>query len=381
MNSKYIEYLNHLALSIDFISNDTLRSLGGTVGSFFEHNLSPTFYEFNIDGYDLNTKAGLVAGLKPIWTNSQRFDFATPRDENGNYSGFVMYCYEKNKPLWITTTDGSPLKHDDRGQYYDHWSGAHQDPDFASFWPYADAPIRTSICMPIRAGSPSYPRLGGFVCLEFSETIPFTSQLKWPLQLLADAAGTIFQTWRYTSVRENKTGLAIKKIGDLARQQPFLTPHKPRVFLAYSSRGEDDIVGVIRSVFQNYQEFELVSWKDISDSGDINIQVLEAISKASFGICYFSERSDGSKGFTDNLNVVFEAGMFQALVNEPTSAPDSWIPVREEASPRPPFDFAAERTIYISRDGNRLNREQLRDDLKRRIEGWQKTLSTESLFR
>ena len=57
--------------------------------------------------------------------------------------------------------------------------------------------------------------------------------------------------------------------------------------------------------------------------------------------------------YDDNANVVFEAGMLHArtLVSSDTEGgePAGWIPVREKASPDPPFDFAAERILVVPR--------------------------------
>jgi hypothetical protein len=373
MISRYIEHLHHLALSIDFIDAGTLNKLHETMKSFFGRNLGPAFYEFNIDGF---VSAEGEPGLKPIWTNSKSYDFATVRRQNGQYTGFVMYCYCKNKNLWITSKDGKPLSKDNRESYQDHWSKAHEDKELPAFWEYAETQIRTSICLPMRAGKPPYPQLGGFICLEFTDLLPYTGQLDRPLKEMAVAVGLLFQTWRYTEARALNTDGAVRRIEELARLPPFLRPHRPKVFFAYPLLGGDDVIGVIRNVLRSYPEFELVTWKDMSDSGNIHKQMLQQIAEARFGICYFSERSPNvGAGFTDSLNVVFEAGMFQALANDPTAEPEAWIPVREEESPRTPFDFAAERTVRVTRDNGVLNEEELRNALDRRLRRWREELS------
>ena len=82
-------------------------------------------------------------------------------------------------------------------------------------------------------------------------------------------------------------------------------------------------------------------------------QIIETITKSRFGVCYFSEPapdgdSDNHK-FIDNVNVIFEAGMFQSLTNSPNVVPVGWIPIREKESPPPPFDFGKERIVEIPR--------------------------------
>jgi len=76
--------------------------------------------------------------------------------------------------------------------------------------------------------------------------------------------------------------------------------------------------------------------------------------------------------YIDNANVVFEAGMLHArtIADDPSSGrePTGWIPMREEDSPRAPFDFAAERILIVPRfrDGA-LNEDRLREMLRARI--------------
>jgi hypothetical protein len=55
--------------------------------------------------------------------------------------------------------------------------------------------------------------------------------------------------------------------------------------------------------------------------------------------------------YRDNPNVLFEAGMLQALTNAPSAEPVGWIPVREDVrfSGPPPFDVAGERLVVVPR--------------------------------
>jgi hypothetical protein len=78
---------------------------------------------------------------------------------------------------------------------------------------------------------------------------------------------------------------------------------------------------------------------------------------------------DTKHKFRDNPNVVFEAGMLQALTNSPNVEPTGWIPVREKSSPDAPFDFAAERILTVDRlrDG-KLNEDSFQERLKGRID-------------
>jgi hypothetical protein len=106
---------------------------------------------------------------------------------------------------------------------------------------------------------------------------------------------------------------------------------------------------------------------------NINTQIGREILESRFGICYLSEPDGTASGrFRDNPNVVFEAGMLHARTTAVSDAegnePAGWIPIREVASPDPPFDFASERILYVPRSQRgELNETRLRETLAARI--------------
>ncbi|NEP15999.1 MAG: hypothetical protein F6J97_03740, partial [Leptolyngbya sp. SIO4C1] len=71
----------------------------------------------------------------------------------------------------------------------------------------------------------------------------------------------------------------------------------------------------------------------------------------------------------DNANVLFEAGMFHALMNDASAVPAAWIPVREKPPPPIPFDFATLRILEVERlqDGT-FNHDTFKNELETRLE-------------
>lgn len=112
-------------------------------------------------------------------------------------------------------------------------------------------------------------------------------------------------------------------------------------------------------------------WQESSASGNINLEILKQIKESRFGLCYFSEPAADPKSpfeYQDNVNVVFEAGMFQSRTDpiEPRRS-TGWIPVREQEplSPPPPFDFAQQRMVIIERsDSGQPDLEKLQSNLR-----------------
>jgi hypothetical protein len=65
-----------------------------------------------------------------------------------------------------------------------------------------------------------------------------------------------------------------------------------------------------------------------------------------------SEYTGGDRyKYTDNRNVLFEAGMMHALAKS-GEVMKGWIPIREKDSPPSPFDFNSETIVEVPRDTN-----------------------------
>ncbi len=145
------------------------------------------------------------------------------------------------------------------------------------------------------------------------------------------------------------------------------------MFIATSGRADIKVFGEIKTVLDKFSDrIKLVYWEEISESGNVTQQILDEISRSKFGLCYFSEPAtapeDKKHKFQDNPNVVFEAGMLQALTNSPNAPPTGWIPVREKSSPDVPFDFATERILTVERFQNdELNVPSFQDKLEVRV--------------
>ena len=110
----------------------------------------------------------------------------------------------------------------------------------------------------------------------------------------------------------------------------------------------------------------VVYWEDVTEAGNITHQVIRDINNSDFGICYFSQPN--SKGeFEDNANVLFEAGMMQALAHSPNAQLEAWIPIREKESESIPFDIASERILLVDRKKGKLDKTCFRNALKERV--------------
>ena len=161
-------------------------------------------------------------------------------------------------------------------------------------------------------------------------------------------------------------------------EEPHLKALSPlrrrQVFLSTSGRADEQVVEIIQRVLGEFEEvFDLRYWKDETLGGDIKQQVRDELMRSEFGVCYLSEPVEDESAtpqFADNPNVIFEAGMLQALhetQRDPTVV-SRWIPVREmEPFSAPlPFNFATDRVVGVCRDSESgaLSEEEFAEGLR-----------------
>lgn len=359
MKRSFIDDLEQFAYSVDIVPEGAYQRLGTLLKRYFAEFLRTDFYEVLVTGHRTREHNPV---LTTLWSNRKPYTMYILHGDA--YTGQAAYAFDKEKALWITNKARSSLT--SSSDYIDSWSGV---TDLPSYWDPEHIMAATSIIIPL--ASPAV----GFMTLEFTRHLESTDIARSELSRLANALRIIMALYEGYKLQTANTDNAINALNDrLTREQssPFV---RPQVFLAFSARADNGVVGYIKEVIKKWaHKLDVVSWDQMSQSGNINHQVLEAVSNATYGICYFSEPEGSGSAqpeYRDNPNAVFEAGMLQSLANSPDAKPTAWIPIREKNSPPAPFDFASERTIVIERDQyNEVNKQQLCYKLDNQIKEW-----------
>jgi hypothetical protein len=269
--------------------------------------------------------------------------------------------------MWIVSPEKDPL--DQAEQHHDLWSNT---PNLSRYRPSSSQPIRTVVILPL-----SLQRSYGVYCFESSRYIEITDAAKVELGRLADALAMLYRLWEVNKLQVAGTDHAIGDLRELLQQAKFPRLAKPHFFVAFSHKADETVKLIIRDALNEFAaQLEYTDWTQMDASGNINAQIGKEILESRFGICYLSEPDDdssaGAHQYRDNPNVVFEAGMLHArttaVADTDGGEPAGWIPVREQESPPPPFDFASERILQVprSRTGD-LNESRLREMLQGRI--------------
>jgi hypothetical protein len=350
------DYLRHFARSVDIVDEHTLDEVRDLVHAYVRNELEAAYFSLASE----QTVDGRV-GLRTIWSTTNEDYSTTIRTMEGSYSSQISVAFGERKPLWIVNPDQKPLRNST--EYVDQWSGV---TDLPRYQPSIDRDMRTSIILPLIHWS----RVLGVINLESTSFLEITQVAKDELLLLADAVAILSELRQTNRAQVTGTRAALSDLKTVLSTTRFPRITKPQVFVAFSSRADDEVVGAIQQVLSEFSDrLRIVLWNKIEESGSITLRLIEEIARSTFGICYFSEPVENSAGqFEDNRNVLFESGMLHSLTNSPVGTPTGWIPIREKQSPSIPFDFASERILIVqrNRDGE-LMEERFRASLRGKV--------------
>ena len=355
------EQLRQLALSMDVIDDHLLDEFTGLM----EHYLAMTLDIQNAKVMIADQVDGEVGLLRHSLKGLQSEIAIHLKLEDGSVYGQSALAFVKGKPLWIVSAEGEQnLQSCD--SYIDLWSGLKKIPRFKSMGGPEQA-AKTRIVVPIKIRTTN--RIFGLIVLESSNHLHITKAAQKELQILADTLSIAIRSHKITNAQQRRTDEAIASLENVLKK-PLPTLTKPNLFLAFGEQADKDVTALIVKILKTeYKErVNLINWQDMDQPGNINQQLIEAISACRYAVCYLSEK-DASDEFADNRNVIFEAGMFHGRREETSAVPTRWLPVREKDSPNPPFDFAQERILLVERNKNGdLKQKVFAKDFRDRVE-------------
>lgn len=356
MNGSFGSYLRRFAYAIDVVDDATLKRVGELIKQYVAKELQVQFFEVMQESV-----VGGREGLRTLWSSEPGREVSDPiAAASGEFTNQVTFSFAGNHPLWVVADGKGELQ--DAPSHLDLWTGA-------SGFPCTRRTARiaptTSIVVPLARGN----RRLGAMCLDSESYLEITELAKTELLVLAEAIAILYYDYEASRHQRESTEQALGELNKILNSTAFPQLTKPQIFFASSAKADPAVVGLIRDVLDEYADHARpIFWDDIRQSGPIDRQVADEILKCKLAICYLSEPDGNGDGcaYVDNRNVLFEAGMLQGLVERDEAA--GWIPVREQASPDPPFDFASHRIEVVprGRDGS-LNREGFQERLRSRI--------------
>lgn len=374
MADEWVSSFRHFSLSVDNVDSEAFEHTKELVADYLQNSLETCHYEILLDGTTMQDVDG------DEWP-ALSTEWATPRSKHITVaiqggaracSSLTACCYVKRKPLWINSENGGLLKDAESAAVplVDSWSRQGELPPYRD---YGESVARTSIVFPLEYG----PRVFGVLNLEFEDSLPITDNGRETVRTLGNSLARLFWLHQTFSTTTRDTLRAFEVLERLPTAG--ISPLKRRtVFLSSPEHADPAVMEAIHSVLGEFEDlFEVKFWKEESLSGDVKQQVRDAIISAEFGVCYLSQQIDADSSapsFVDNYNVVFEAGMLQAMheIRRGRAGSSRWVPIREVPpfTTPPPFNFATDRLVEVPREeGNgRLQASELAQRLRATIE-------------
>ena len=355
--------LNRLALAVSLISDATWTDIKKSLDAYFQETVGAHFFRLMVDGI----RIGEEPGLETIWASTEtKQKEADLIFQNSAYTGLRTYSYHKGRFLWVVADDKETLKRE-KANLVDLWGNEEDLPVYQS----SDDSAKTFIAAPLGFGGKYF----GVFVIEHREYKDFTPQAKQEIETFSHALARIVRVWQSTHEQYETLSTAFSEFKDYLKEarSPI---ERPKIFFAYPENADQKVLESVDQVLEEIAEtVEKVSWQDRPHPGNINADLVRQITTSDLGICYVSElvdtegNGDQELRFTDNQNVLFEAGMFHALSATTENPNRGWIPIREHedlAGP-PCFDIASERMIIVKRENGTLSQSEFQEQLQNMI--------------
>lgn len=351
--------LKSFALAVDNLSKQSFESIKDATIEYLRN-------AFDITNVELLTQTlhQQRPSLQPIW-NPQVNQFGSYflDDDHGEPNGVCAYAFKNEKRLWVVAGDDQTLTACPQEGLCELWHG---DEAVPGAFQGASREARTLIIFPLE----NLRRTVGVMYFEAKKRLLREKLVEEEIVRIAESLQTLYLISEESEIRAQHTIDAMETLRIHQQLQYFHIFEKPKLFVSYSSKADKAITGKILAGLQRYGNYvDIYNWADDRQAGNIPQRLRAKIDTCRAAICYFSEprSAEGSPGFADNPNVLFEAGMIEALIQRPEAAPVRWIPIRERDSDETPFNFQTDRIIYVERDGGSLNAPQFEDDLDRAV--------------
>lgn len=344
------QQLLQFAQSVDIVSESVLAETRKMITDYLKRSLDIQFWEI-LSPLKINKENG----LKTEWSEGAEWAHSL-RDEQGNYNGQISYAWEKQRDIiWIVANSrGENLSETKNYRDLLHLQDSNNIPHYVNL---TDHTIKTSIISML-----PHDKLNiGIINMESARYLKPSESLKKEIESIRNAIGLLMGLYKTYNIQSFATGRAIDALSEF-KNLPFSIDLK--AFFSFSKKADASVIDAVNKAIEPY-DIELQDWQMDYNPGNIYEQIWTNISNSEIGISYLSELTEpGSEFlFLDNYNVVFETGIMQCLTR--LNKMRKYILIRERKSPDIPFNFNAERMIFVPRDEHgKLMRENFMNSLQ-----------------
>jgi len=351
MRASYGAALRSFANSIDILRDDEFKSVLSATKEYLENNFNVT----TVERLSEVVSEG-IPKLAPSFGDDQ-YDLYPVRNEDGTPNGISSAAFTTKRNLWVTPDDGLDQTLIRAEKLQDRWD-PDRDIDLPTYLDVHDADdepiggrVKTLISIPIR-------RRGSTIALVYFESedvlVP-SDRAKDEFAEIAKSLAWLYDLNVHNRETRDATEEEIRALEKASRETYDWRP-VVSLFFAYPGDGESDVNTALAEILQDRASqnwFTLDDWAKNKSGGRIPAEIEGKIRSAAYFVAYLSEPSgavgDHAPRYVDNPNVLYEAGVFQGLVDD-TNRSNNWLLIREKSSPEPPFDIGTFNTLIVPRD-------------------------------
>ena len=185
----YGHKLLNFANTSDILEKESFSKIQKSIESYLAKVLKIKFVRLMLMRETVNGQLMLVKYV--LNKDEQTF---LPLKNGEDYNGQMAYAFDKNRRLWITSTDEEETL-DDASIYIDHWSETKPEklPRYQQI--STDIDIKTSIIVPIRREKNDSKTILGVVNFESQEYLKFNKNAERELKDISYTLGKLFQLY------------------------------------------------------------------------------------------------------------------------------------------------------------------------------------------
>lgn len=367
----YGHKLLNFANTSDILEKESFSKIQKSIESYLAKVLKIKFVRLMLMRETVNGQLMLVKYV--LNKDEQTF---LPLKNGEDYNGQMAYAFDKNRRLWITSTDEEETL-DDASIYIDHWSETKPEklPRYQQI--STDIDIKTSIIVPIRREKNDSKTILGVVNFESQEYLKFNKNAERELKDISYTLGKLFQLYELRGFQKSNTIAVIEELenelDDFTHEfKDYFFERKPTIFFAFPNNGDQEVIDSIKGLLSDSfsENLNMITWDDESNLGSITPQMLDNIKNAEYFICYLSEKDNGDESqYVDNANVLIEIGLFLGKQIRNKHFKNIIIMRETDSKIGIPFDIQDIFTLDISRLGKSqsLNRDVFLANVNKKI--------------
>ena len=369
MKLTFGEDLESFARSIDICRFEEFEDVLDSTREYLEAN-------FNITKVERLAERVYHAApnLEPTLNTEDQYEHYPVRDDHEEANGLNACAFIRKRKQWVVPEDKEATL-DEAIAYRELWNPNEKEdlPRYVRLLS-SDGQLRSPLQTKTLISIPMVKRgtTTSLVYFESEDTLVASERARDELEGIAKAIARLHELADQNDDTHLATAKEIKFLGKSSQGVQDWGVSVPSLFFAYPDDADEEVMAEFSkqlTVMESGNVIRLFDWRTNYEGGRIPDKIEKEIGGATYFVAYLSEQQGeaAKHAFFDNPNVMYEAGMFQGLVNDVTQRATSWLLVREPDS-LAPFDISTVNMLLVPRKkSGSLKKSEFTESLSKRI--------------